>query len=308
MTITDMINDGILRSIGLRLAPAPVWETWKKSNEQQQRRKLTASSFLVQKRILELANFLVPRRALGYSKVRLGGANDGGYVCLDDFDKIDLAFSFGIGDDISWDIDVANKDIFVHQFDHAVDCPQNFHANCQFQRKRIVPVKCDPNEESISSLWTRYLQNTRASAILKMDVEHDEWNILFETPGEILSGFSQIVCEFHSFSSVADQEWYDRAYAVLKRLNLHFAVVHVHGNNALPWADLGNVPFPELLEVTYASRLSYSFELSNELFPTSLDAANIPERPDLYLGRFMFQNPTKQNRADENGVVESRTH
>jgi hypothetical protein len=83
-------------------------------------------------------------------------------------------------------------------------------------------------------------------------------------------------------------DWYRRALTVLKTLDENFAVVHVHANNALPWANIGNVPFPELLEVTYASRLPYSFKLAEELFPTSLDSPNLPEMPDLYLGRFVF--------------------
>jgi hypothetical protein len=282
-----MINDRILRRLDLRLVRA---STWEETNEQQRCRELLATSFVVQKRILEFGDLLVPHRAIEYSKIRLGSTNDGGYVCLNDFDKIDMAFSFGIGNDVSWDVDVANRDIPVHQFDHTVESPPILHSNFQFQRKRIAPIKGDLNEESISSLWTKYLQNTQASAILKMDVEDDEWDILFETPSHVLSSFAQIICEFHSFSSIANQEWYERACAVLKKLDLHFAVVHVHGNNALPWINVGSVPFPELLEVTYASRARYSLELSDEMFPISLDAPNIPEKPDLYLGRFVFSS------------------
>jgi hypothetical protein len=290
MTFAHTINDKFLRRMGVRLVRRSTWKAWEQSYEEQRRRELLATSFLTQKRIVELATLLVPQKALEFSKIRLGGPNDGGYVCLNDFDKIELAFSFGIGDDLSWDVDIANKDILVHQFDHTVESPQKSHANCQFQRKRIVPTKCGLNEESILSLWARYLQNTQASAILKMDVENDEWDILLETPSYVLNSFSQIICEFHSFSLVTKQEWYERAYAVFKKLSLQFATVHVHGNNALPWVNLGNVPFPELLEVTYASRIRYSFELSNEVFPTSLDAPNIPEKPDLCLGRFVFSS------------------
>ena len=285
-----ILNDRILRPMGLRLTRA---RDWGKSNEEQRRPELLARSFLAQRRILELANLLVPHKALERSKIRLGGTNDGGYVCLNDFEKIDLAFSFGIGDDVSWDVDVAKKGIFVHQFDNSIETPRNFYTNIQFWRKRIVPSKRAPNEESISSLWSRYLQNTRASALLKMDVEHDEWDILFETPSHVLNSFSQIICEFHFFSSIDNQEWFERAYAVLKKLDLHFAVVHVHGNNAWPLVNLGSVPFPELLEVTYASRTRYLFELSNEIFPTSLDAPNLPERPDLCLGGFVFSIPSE---------------
>jgi hypothetical protein len=75
---------------------------------------------------------------------------------------------------------------------------------------------------------------------------------------------------------------------VLEKLNRGFAVVHVHGNNTRPWDDLGGVPFPQLLEVTYASRKRYKFEPNHEVFPTWLDAPNDPNKPDMFLGRFVF--------------------
>jgi hypothetical protein len=291
MPFAQMINDRILRRVDLRLTSATAWE---ERNIEQRCRESLATSFIAQERILELAGLLVPHRATGYSKIRLGGPNDGGYVCLNDFDKIAMAFSFGIGDDVSWDVDIADRDILVHQFDHTIKSPTISHRNFQFNQKRVAPIKSAPNEESISSLWSQYLQNTQESVILKMDVEDDEWDILFETPSHVLSSFAQIICEFHSFSSIPNQKWYERAYTVLKKLDLHFAVVHLHGNNALPWVNVGGVPFPELLEVTYASRMRYSFGPSEELFPTPLDAPNIPEKPDLYLGRFVLSSPRRE--------------
>src|SRR5262245_1489998 len=120
MNLSHIINDRILHRIGLRLTRAPDLE---KSDGERRRRELLATSSLAQKRLLKLADLLVPHRALDHSKIRLGGTNDGGYVCLNDFDKIDVAFSFGIGNDISWDVEIANKDIFVRQFDHTIEPP-----------------------------------------------------------------------------------------------------------------------------------------------------------------------------------------
>ena len=93
MNFAHTINNRILHRIGLRLARAPAWE---ESKKEQRRRELLVTSSLAQERLLKLADLLVPHRALNQSKVRLGGTNDGGYVCLNDFDRVDLAFSFGI--------------------------------------------------------------------------------------------------------------------------------------------------------------------------------------------------------------------
>ena len=65
-------------------------------------------------------------------------------------------------------------------------------------------------------------------------------------------------------------------------------MIHVHGNNFMPLIAVGNVPFPEVLEVTFANRNRYDFEDSDEIFPTRLDQPNWPGGADLYLGQFKF--------------------
>lgn len=295
MTFAETINDRMLGLFNLRLTRASVWrqqqEDWKRKQEEQQRLDSLAASNASRKKIIKLASFLTPHRAVGHSKVRLGGKNDGGYVCLSDFKGIEAGFSFGIAEDASWDNDLANKGIVVHQVDHTIDSPPIIHSNLRFQKKKLVSVNNqNPGEETISSLLSRHVKGTSASAILKMDIEHDEWEIFYKTSSGDLNKFSQIICEFHNFSAVGDETWYEQALAVFKKLHEKFAVVHVHGNNFLPWTTIGGVPFPELLEVTFANRTRYAFTPSDEIFPTALDAPNVLGKADLFLGRFVFSD------------------
>ncbi len=112
---------------------------------------------------------------------------------------------------------------------------------------------------------------------------------MFYTVSEkALAKFSQIVCEFHGFQYAADPVWSERFLHVLGKLRAVFEVVHVHGNNALPFVNVGNVVLPSLLEVTFANRKHYQFVETNEVFPTALDQPNVPGRPDLRLGCFKF--------------------
>jgi hypothetical protein len=121
-----------------------------------------------------------------------------------------------------------------------------------------------------------------------MDIEGDEWEVLQAAPADSLGGVAQLACEFHDFHRVGEDAWFERAYHVLTRLAKVFAVVHVHGNNNRLLHCRANVPFPELLEVTFASRRFYTFADSDEVFPTSLDAPNRPDLPDIHLGAFRF--------------------
>ena len=219
----------------------------------------------------------------------LAGRRTGGYVCLDDFTAITRALSLGIEENVEWDLELARKGIIVHQFDHTVEAPPISHENFRYERKKVVPVSgLDDTEASLSSILGRHKEDADEQVILKIDIEHDEWPVFEAAPLRVLTQFSQILAEFHGFNLVLDDTWYDRALSVLTKLQGAFEVIHVHGNNNRPWSIIGNVLFPQVLEVTYVNRERYSFQSSEAIFPTSLDARNSPRMPDMFLGRFQF--------------------
>jgi hypothetical protein len=284
MRLAEFINDRVLAPFDVRITRASGWR-------HTQKLRALAASTVARERIMKLGSLLAPQQAVGKSKVRLGSKYDGGYICLDDFCGIATAFSLGIGKSDEWEIAVAERGIVVHQFDHSIDSPPHVHPNCHFHRKRIVPRHDGTSAvETIAHLVEQNARGGDSSLILKIDIENDEWQVFAETTRGHLARFSQIICEFHFFSAVTEDVWYQRALHVLEKLNRDFAVVHVHGNNVAPWANVGSVPFPELLEVTYASRKRYKFEPSQEVFPTCLDAPNDATTPDMFLGRFVFQS------------------
>ena len=56
----------------------------------------------------------------GNNYIRVGKNNDGGYVMFNDFPADSIAYSFGINDDVSWDRDIAARDIDVFMYDHTI--------------------------------------------------------------------------------------------------------------------------------------------------------------------------------------------
>jgi hypothetical protein len=249
--------------------------------------KSLTNSPLAIRRICSMARLLRPQRAQGYGKMRLGGPHDGGYICLDDFVGIVAALSLGVGDDVSWDTDVANRGIIVHQYDHTVASAPAAHPNFRFNQRKIGPVAND-DSESIESVLGRSSLMEPATVLLKIDIEHDEWPVFDAASASVLGKFAQIVCEFHGFDQVADDKWFERAYSVLEKLTKSFAVVHVHANNAAPMLAIGNLLFPQLLEVTFASRARYSFSDASEVFPGELDSPNLTSGRDYNLGNFIY--------------------
>ncbi len=240
---------------------------------------------------LALARLCSPCSTVGQRKIRLGRVNDGGYVMLDDFAGIVAAYSFGVGDDISWDVEIAQRGVPTYQLDDTLDQSPTPHSNLTF-----IPAKigssADSAGETIKGLLDRYSPGAgSASLILKIDIEGDEWSVFDDVDVDDLSRFAQIVCEFHDFHRATEPLWYHRALRVMQKLRLNFEVVHVHGNNYAGHIAIANVPFPQVLEITFANRARYRFTACEEIFPTSLDQPNTLTAPDLFLGSFKFESP-----------------
>jgi hypothetical protein len=241
------------------------------------------SSAEIRDRIVSLARLLTPC-STKESKVRVGSDIDGGYVLLNDFSRVRSALSFGVGQEMTWDLELAGKGICVHQFDHTIDAPPTEHDLITFYRRRIAPSKDDRSESLASALE---LTNSQP-CIVKMDIEGDEWDVLDTADSGCFKTITQFVCEFHEFDRIDEAAWYARALRVLTKLQGTFAVVHVHANNYGLLRTRGNVAFPDILEVTFANRDCYKLLPSDEIFPTKLDAANRPDLPDIFLGAFRF--------------------
>lgn len=234
-----------------------------------------------------LARHFSPRSVVGHRRIRVGRPHDGGYVMLDDFDGIGAAFSFGIGNDASWDVAIAQRGIPTYQFDHTIDASPSSHPQIHFFRHQIVGTP-DEDGVTIGAVLARHGDDRDATSVLKMDIEGAEWPAFANAEPGKLRRFSQIVCEFHRFHRVGDAAWYGVAKRAMENLAADFEVIHVHANNASPFVLIGDVPFPQTLEATLANRARYQFIPCCDTFPTALDQANIPGTPDFYLGQFQF--------------------
>jgi hypothetical protein len=239
------------------------------------------------RRIRRIGRKLSVAASVEHAKIRMGAQADGGYVCLNDFGGIKTALSFGIDNDVSWDLDIAGRGVIVHQFDHTVDGAPVPHQNFRFNKQMIAP-NAEDGHASIGSILQLNSLSEPASVVLKIDIEGNEWDVFDSTPEHELAIFSQIICEFHGFQFVEDDAFFQKVDRVLTKLEALFQVVHVHGNNYCPMFSIGGVAFPSLLEVTFINRHRSTFCETKEVFPTSLDQPNNQNRPDFFLGRFVF--------------------
>lgn len=242
------------------------------------------------KRCAEIVSLFSPMDVKGEKYVRVGGDYDGGYVMLDDFqkEKVDAAYSFGIGDEVSWDEAIANRGIDVFMFDHLINRLPKRHPKFHYFKTGVTGLKKGANLKTLGELIVENGHTTCKNLIMKMDVEGCEWDVFKEAASGVIGQFSQLVVEFHGLSSAAYDQKYLSIVNVLKKINQTHQSIHVHANgiNAPLW--IGKLVLPELFEVTYIRRTDVKDKLIANIrqFPTEIDRPVSEGWPDLYLGNF----------------------
>lgn len=257
-------------------------------NFQELNRLEAHSEAELQAQIKHTLRLLKPMQAKGQTKARFGSPNDGGYVHLDDFEGIDIAISLGIDHNITWDVDMADRGLTVHQFDHTVDAPAPDDLRMIFNKTMIAPMN-GTGQESLESIVKRLdAQRERPNMILKMDIENAEWPVLEATGLDAICRFSQIICELHYFEGFGDLRWRQGCFRGLRKISKYYAPIHIHANNYASTSVIAGVSFPNVVEVTFANRALYEFIQSDESFPGDLDAPCNPSAPDLMLDKFHY--------------------
>lgn len=247
---------------------------------------LSVSSAHMVKNVLRL---LRPHKLVGASKVRTGRFFDGGYVMLDRFEGVQAAYSLGINDDVSWDLDMARRGIPVYQYDHTIEGLPEEHELFHWEPKCISGIGDEENGvETLEGLMAKNGHSDYDNMILKCDIEESEWLLLEKTPNSVLRKFSQIVIELHNMAYLTDTYHGNNVRRAIANLTSSHRVVHVHANNFAQWSVIGGIPVPAVLEVSLVRTSEGELVQSDEVFPTAMDMPCHAGEADMYLGRFEF--------------------
>ena len=223
------------------------------------------------------------------SKIRYGINKDGGYVILDNL-KYDCFISCGIGDEVSFEHDFIknNSNIPIYFFDEV--------------ESEILPITLIHinGKNNLSKYIDKY-----NNIFIKMDIEGDE-NSWIESLSEIqLNKISQIIIEFHSFSTATFK-------AISKLLKTHY-FVHIHGNN---WGKILEIKIenieeenieeenveeenveeekllimPQIFECTFIRKTEIKGNVkgNKEKLPSKFDYPNNSNQPDIDLNFYPF--------------------
>ena len=220
---------------------------------------------------------LKPQDVFGKKKIRIGKKGDGGYVLLNDFNNIKIAYSFGICNEVSFDKELADKNIDVYMYDHTI---QNLpYQNPKFHWKKIGLTghkKKNDNMETLKELLIENGHIKEKNMILKLDIENEEWSVFNDVSTDILKQFKYIVVEFH-FNNIFISEY----IKVFRKLNKNHQIFHLHCNNCGEIVKFDGYNICNLLEISFVIRENNSFLKPIDYFPiNNIDYKNCENKVD----------------------------
>ncbi|HGL4262242.1 FkbM family methyltransferase [Burkholderia dolosa] len=225
-----------------------------------------------------------PMDVVGKRLIRMGRPHDGGYIMVDHALHGAIAYSLGINDDVSWDLDMAELGCQIFQYDHTIAALPYEHPNFHWSKKGIAARQStDGTLDRLDDLIAQNGHSGRRDLILKMDIEGFEWEVFEAMEENTLQQFSQIVLEVHSLV-LGGAELQSRIANVLAKLYRYHQPVHVHANNHGYLGIVGGVAMPDTMELSYVRRADHQFTMCHRMFPSDFDTPCRIDVPDFYLG------------------------
>ena len=239
-----------------------------------------------QNAVLDLVRMIRPWSMRSTQKIRIGNPYDGGYVVPATALGCDAVLSIGIGNDVSFDLVLANQGAKILQFDHTVEGPPVSHPNFIFEKKGWgQSTKGD--FLGFDDIFSRLTALSPKRAIFKFDIEGAEYEVFEAINAEHLAFFDVIACEIHDFEKLNDPEFFEVVRRTFEKLNAYHIPVHLHANNYQSFVLVEGVPIPKVLEVSFLRKDLDTFTgFSTEPIPGPLDRPNHPLAPDLCMNPF----------------------
>ncbi|WIJ23910.1 FkbM family methyltransferase [Devosia sp. RR2S18] len=233
-----------------------------------------------------------PKRPL----IRIGGSADGAYLLPDDLEDISCAFSPGVGAKSLFEYELAERNMKVFMADYSVSGPAMEHPNFRFVR-RYLGSHVSPVHLTLTD-WVKQTVPETASEqdlLIQMDIEGSEYEVLANTPIELLSRFRHIVVEFHDLGELFGHQRHSLMRLAFERLLQNHRVTHIHPNNCCGVVKFQQLEIPDVMEFTFSRKDRLTGAPAKTSLPHPLDIVNVPERPALTLPQCWAEAATVQS-------------
>jgi hypothetical protein len=232
-----------------------------------------------EEKLKSLFNYLRP---IEYPLTRIGGISDGSYLLPNCLEGIELCFS--PGSNKIWDFErelLENYKIKSALIDNEYNKPDHLPPEINYTSSWIG-LDDDSTYTSFESWAKLNPTSPNSDLMLQMDIEGDEYKILFNMPNHFLKRFRVLTIEFHYSSNFKNSELYLNHYEVIfSRLRKYFTVVHFHGNNCCGTWKYRNFELPHVFELTLLRNDWVPAERQYAVLPHHLDVDNVESNPTL---------------------------
>lgn len=229
--------------------------------------------------------------------IRIGSNFDGGYVMANSFDDIETVISLGVGNNVDAELYFAKIGKSVLLYDGTVKRLPKNHKNFLFKSQNVYG-KAMPSDSSYK--WVNIDQELELimghqkekvslevnrntiNAILMVDIEGFEYDVLLSIPSRFMERFQQITVEFHGLHQNLCRPANPLLQTILKLMETH-ELISVHGNNFGGCINYKEQDFPDVIETTWINRLFAQTEPTTNSLDTRLYAPNNPRQKEIFL-------------------------
>lgn len=257
------------------------------------RRSVYIDRMVLPQHLSDFAKKLRPQKTR-FDLVRIGGAEDGGYLLPDDLVDIAVCFSPGVAETATFEADLLQKmGINSHLADYSVNQPPKNFKPSSFTKKFVGTV----NDQMYMTLdkWVSEQKEFESGKdfLLQMDIEGWEYPSLLSVSEDVLKRFRIIVLEVHDIESWGHPPFFRMVEACFAKLLQHFYVVHNHPNNFCGVINMGGFEAPRVVELTLLRKDRSDTLGYCEQFPHPLDAPCVPSYKELHLPKNWYQFPNE---------------
>jgi hypothetical protein len=226
-------------------------------------------------------------QSTNHDLIRIGGESDGGYLIPNDLAGVEICFSPGVSTTADFEFELASRGIRCFLADYSVNASPIKHDLVHFEKKYLGYTEESPYITLES--WVKRMAPTKHDFILQMDIEGDEYGVIFDTSRDTLRKFRIMLIEFHGLDALCDKFGFKLINLTFKKLLFDFDVVHIHPNNTQKPTVYGKYEIPPVVEFTFLrkDRISGSRPAAN--FPHRLDRKNTPTRDEMILPRCWYE-------------------
>ena len=224
-------------------------------------------------------HLILPKMVNGKKRILLGEKKDGCYVLLNDFENIKYAYSFGIYKYIQFDKALADRGIDVYMYDHTINSLP--YENPKFHWKKLGLCgkgNENPNMTNLEELIAENGHNSTKNMILKMDIEHWEFESIINLKEETLNQFKYILIEYH-FKDEKEFQDDNLYYNVLKKISKSHQAYYARCNGDRGHiAHFGYNRICQIIEVCYIIKEGNTFIKDEDIYPIYEFDYSVPQR------------------------------